>query len=121
MSEAIALALPADERRPWARAVAWLCLLGPFFFLSYGTANWLAAQRAEVGSVVFDWEHAIPFLPWTIVPYLIVPAPAQLARAAAEIKQARSPGRAPVCCETRPLGAPQHEVCRRWHQEISSS
>jgi hypothetical protein len=76
MSEALALALPTDERRPWVRAVAWLCLLGPFFFLSYGTANWLAAQRAEVGSVVFDWEHAIPFLPWTIVPYLIVPAPA---------------------------------------------
>ena len=63
MSEAIVLALPTDERRPWARAVAWLCLLGPFFFLSYGAANWLAAQRAEVGSVVFDWERAIPFLP----------------------------------------------------------
>ena len=74
MSEAIALALPTDERRPWARAVAWLCLLGPFFFLSYGTANWLAAQRAEVGSVVFDWEHAIPFLAWTIIPYWSIDA-----------------------------------------------
>jgi membrane-associated phospholipid phosphatase len=74
MSEAIALALPTDERRPWVRAVAWLCLLGPFFFLSYGTANWLAAQRAVVGSVVFDWEHAIPFLPWTIVPYWSIDA-----------------------------------------------
>jgi membrane-associated phospholipid phosphatase len=74
MSEAIALALPTDERRPWARAVAWLCLLGPFFVISYGGANWLAAQRAEVGSVVFDWERAIPFLPWTIVPYWSIDA-----------------------------------------------
>ena len=74
MSEAIALALPTDERRPRTRAVAWLCLLGPFFFLSYGTANWLAAQRAEVGSVVFDWEHAIPFLAWTIIPYWSIDA-----------------------------------------------
>jgi membrane-associated phospholipid phosphatase len=74
MSEALAIALPADERRPLGRAIAWLCLLGPFFFLSYGTANWLAAQRAEVGSVVFDWEHSIPFLPWTIVPYWSIDA-----------------------------------------------
>ena len=74
MSEAIALALPTDERRPSARAVAWLCVLGPFFFLSYGTANWLAAQHAEVGSVVFDWERAIPFLPWTIIPYWSIDA-----------------------------------------------
>jgi membrane-associated phospholipid phosphatase len=74
MSQAIAIPLPAGERRPWGRALAWLCLLGPFFFLSYGTANWLAAQRAEVGSVVFDWEHAIPFLPWTIVPYWSIDA-----------------------------------------------
>jgi membrane-associated phospholipid phosphatase len=70
MSDAIAIAhLPMDEKRPWGRAIAWLCLLGPFFFLSYGTANWVASQYAEVGSVVFDWEYAIPFLPWTIIPY----------------------------------------------------
>jgi len=74
MSAAIVFALPADERRPWGRAIAWLCLLGPFFFLSYGTANWLAAQRPEVGSVVFDWERAIPFVPWTIVPYWSIDA-----------------------------------------------
>src|SRR5262249_43803461 len=74
MSETNAIPLPADERRRWGRALAWLSLLGPFFFLSYGTANWLAAQRAEVGSVVFDWENAIPFLPWTIVPYWSIDA-----------------------------------------------
>lgn len=58
--------------RPWLRAVAWLLFLGPFFFLTYGFANHLAAQRAPVGSIVFDWEYAIPFLAWTIVPYWII-------------------------------------------------
>ncbi len=57
------------ELRPWKRAAAWLLLLGPLFFSSYGFANWLASQRAHVGVIVFGWEHAIPFLPWTIVPY----------------------------------------------------
>ncbi len=55
--------------RPWGRAAAWLAFLGPFFFATYGLATWVTAQRAEVGALVFAWEHAIPFLPWTIVPY----------------------------------------------------
>jgi protein-tyrosine phosphatase/membrane-associated phospholipid phosphatase len=59
---------------PWGRAVLWLALLGPFFFASYGLANWLASQRAHVPSIVFEWEHAIPFWPWTIVPYWIIDA-----------------------------------------------
>ena len=55
--------------RPWRRAIAWLLFLGPFFFASYGFANWLASRRAHVGAVAFGWEHAIPFMAWTIVPY----------------------------------------------------
>ena len=62
------------EARPWRRAIAWLCLLGPFFFASYGAANWLAEQRAHVGAIVFAWEHSIPFVPWTIVPYWSIDA-----------------------------------------------
>src|SRR5882672_4473267 len=60
---------PAGGARPWKRALAWLAFLGPFFFASYGFANWLASRRPDVGSVVFDWEHSIPFAAWTIVPY----------------------------------------------------
>ena len=55
--------------RPWRRAALWIVFLGPFFFATYGFATWLTVQRASVGSVVFGWEHAIPFVPWTIVPY----------------------------------------------------
>jgi protein-tyrosine phosphatase len=57
------------EPRPLRRAIAWLAFLGPFFFASYGLANWLASRRSGVGAVAFDWERAIPFMPWTIVPY----------------------------------------------------
>jgi protein-tyrosine phosphatase/membrane-associated phospholipid phosphatase len=55
--------------RPWGRAALWLAFLGPFFFATYGLATWVTARRPEVGSIVFGWEHAIPFVAWTIVPY----------------------------------------------------
>src|SRR5262245_55898282 len=62
------------QKRPWKRAAAWLALLGPLFFLTYGAANELAALRADVPSVVFDWERHIPFLAWTIIPYWSIDA-----------------------------------------------
>ena len=56
------------------RATVWLAFLGPFFFASYGFANWLASRRAHVGAFAFAWEHRIPFLPWTIIPYWSIDA-----------------------------------------------
>jgi membrane-associated phospholipid phosphatase len=57
------------EARPTGRAIAWLACLGPFFYVTYGGANYLASLRAHVPSIVFDWERHVPFLDWTIVPY----------------------------------------------------
>ncbi|NOV26837.1 phosphatase PAP2 family protein [Cupriavidus necator] len=59
----------AQSQRPWGLACVLLALAGAFFFSSYGLANWLASQRADVPSFYFEWERGIPFLPWTIVPY----------------------------------------------------
>lgn len=56
-------------RRPLRRAAAWLLLLGPLFYLSYGLANWWAGTRAQVSALAFGWERHIPFLAWTIFPY----------------------------------------------------
>lgn len=56
-------------QRPWKRAIAWLVLLGPLFYATYGFANWWAASRAMVPTLAFGWERGIPFLPWTIFPY----------------------------------------------------
>ncbi|HEX5092686.1 MAG TPA: phosphatase PAP2/dual specificity phosphatase family protein [Burkholderiales bacterium] len=64
----------AAESRPWKRALAWLALLAPAFFASYGFANWVASRRADVGAIVFAWESGIPFLSWTIVPYWTIDA-----------------------------------------------
>lgn len=62
---------PAGKSDPhlWPFAMAWLAGLTPFFFLSYGFANWVTGLRHHVPSLVFGWEHRIPFLAWTIVPY----------------------------------------------------
>ena len=44
----------AHEPHPWRRALAWLLFLTPFFFVTYGLANWAAAQRANVPTLVFS-------------------------------------------------------------------
>lgn len=51
------------------RAALWLGLLAPFFYLTYGFANWLASQHHDVGTIAFSWEHRVPFVAWTIIPY----------------------------------------------------
>jgi Dual specificity phosphatase, catalytic domain len=59
----------SHESRPWGPALGWLAFLGPFFYVTYGAANALAARRTHVPSIVFDWEYGIPFAGWTIFPY----------------------------------------------------
>jgi hypothetical protein len=60
------------EERPWLRALAWVVFLLPFFFLTYNSTNWVASRRAVTGTFYFGWEHSIPFVPWTIVPYFSI-------------------------------------------------
>ena len=58
----------------WKRGALWLVFLGPFFFLSYGGLNALTSIRPDVGVVVQDWERAIPFVPWMMLPYMSIDA-----------------------------------------------
>lgn len=58
-----------NSSRPWGRAMIWLLFLGSFFFLSYGLSNELASHHSDVTQMIFYWEHSIPFIPWTIIPY----------------------------------------------------
>ena len=63
------MGLSSREQGLWKTALLYLIGLGSFFFISYGFATWITAQREEVGSLVFNWEHFIPLWPWTIIPY----------------------------------------------------
>lgn len=55
----------------WKPAVASV-VLSALFMLVYGGINWLTAQRMDVGMLFFEWERAIPFVPWLIVPYMSI-------------------------------------------------
>ena len=58
-----------EQKSLWIRSLLWLVFLAPFFFLTYGQVNHYTATLADVEAYVFSWESAIPFWPWTIVPY----------------------------------------------------
>ena len=64
---------PNEQDSPsfWRRAVtsAGLSLL---FLVVYGGANSWASRQPNCGSCYFNWERAIPFVPFFIVPYLSI-------------------------------------------------
>lgn len=69
MGEGVASARAVDRRAVFRAAALWLLFLAPFFYLTYGTSNWLASLGTAVPNLAFGWEGHIPFIAWTIVPY----------------------------------------------------
>jgi hypothetical protein len=61
-----------SDRDRRALATAWLLALGAVYLSTYWLSNQLTHRRADVGTTVFAWERAIPFVEWTIVPYLSI-------------------------------------------------
>jgi len=51
-------------------SLRWAGLLLVVFVVVYGATNWLTAQRTDRLRLWFDWELAIPLLPWMVWPYL---------------------------------------------------
>lgn len=64
-------AAPGLMPGPW-RPTPWLVLTSLAFASAYGIANRLTSLRDDIGLGVFAWEQAIPFVGWTIVPYLSI-------------------------------------------------
>lgn len=52
------------------RSLAWAWLLTLLFVAVYGYCNWVTVTRASRWRLWFDWELAIPFVPWMVWPYL---------------------------------------------------
>jgi hypothetical protein len=46
--------------------------LSVLFLVVYGGCNWITGQRGQVGSFYFQWERAIPFVPFMILPYMSI-------------------------------------------------
>jgi protein-tyrosine phosphatase len=46
--------------------------LSILFLVVYGGCNWITGQRGHVGSFYFQWERAIPFVPFMILPYMSI-------------------------------------------------
>jgi membrane-associated phospholipid phosphatase len=55
-----------------SKALAVSAGLSILFLIVYGGCNWITAHRANVGTFFFDWERAIPFVPFFIVPYMSI-------------------------------------------------
>ena len=46
--------------------------LSVLFLVVYIGCNWITGQRGQVGSFYFQWERAIPFVPFMILPYMSI-------------------------------------------------
>jgi hypothetical protein len=55
-----------------AKALGTSIGLSVLFLIVYGWCNWITAQRHDVGTLYFEWERFIPFVPLMIVPYMSI-------------------------------------------------
>ena len=55
-----------------SKALAVSAGLSILFLIVYGGCNWITSHRANVGTFYFDWERAIPFVPFFILPYMSI-------------------------------------------------
>jgi protein-tyrosine phosphatase len=63
-----------SEKSTPSRAKALRTSLGLtiLFLIVYGACNWISSQRHNVGTLYFQWERFIPFVPLMIIPYMSI-------------------------------------------------
>src|SRR5436309_10393476 len=68
------VASPLNCRVPFIRRKALIVSAGLsiLFLIVYGGCNWITSRRGDVGTFYFQWERAIPFVPFFILPYLSI-------------------------------------------------
>ena len=55
-----------------SRAAIASAQLSALFLVVYGFCNWFTSRRSDVGTLYFEWERHIPFIPLMIVPYMSI-------------------------------------------------
>jgi predicted protein tyrosine phosphatase len=55
-----------------AKAFAVSAGLSLLFLVVYGGCIWITSRRGDVGNFYFQWERAIPFVPFMILPYMSI-------------------------------------------------
>ncbi len=58
--------------RSTAKAFAASVGLSILFLIVYGGCIWITSRRGHVGSLYFEWERRIPFVPFFILPYMSI-------------------------------------------------
>ena len=46
--------------------------LSILFLVVYGGCNWITSRRSDAGVFYFQWERAIPFVPFLVLPYMSI-------------------------------------------------
>ena len=62
----------AADHRMKIRALRASVFLSVLFLVVYHGCNWITSRRTDVGTIYFDWERMIPFVPFFILPYMSV-------------------------------------------------
>ncbi len=55
-----------------SKALVFSAGLSILFLIVYGGCNWITSRRADVGTIFFEWERGIPFVPFFILPYMSI-------------------------------------------------
>lgn len=66
------IAIPQSPRPSRIEVFAWTAGLCALWVAVYFACNWISSLRTDVRTLQFEWERAIPFIPWLIVPYMSI-------------------------------------------------
>ena len=58
--------------KPRWKAATVSASLSALFLIVYTTCNWITNHRSNIGSLHFEWERHIPFIPLLILPYMSI-------------------------------------------------
>lgn len=64
--------LDGPARRELIDAAATALATSLLFVVVYGGCSWLTSLRSDIGTWVYGWERAIPFVPLMIIPYMSI-------------------------------------------------